>query len=118
MLTLAQAKAASLPYEKGKQRVYALCLDKRGRVVSEGANSYIKTHPMQAEYAEKAGKPDKAFLHAEMLALVRAYRMGVDVHTIVVGRVGASGEALPSLPCEICQLALTEAGIENIVCQH
>lgn len=115
ILKLAQEKAASLPYRRGRQRVYALCLDKRGRIVSEGANSYVKTHPVQKLYGAKMGNPRKEYLHAEICALIRAYRNGSDVKTIVVGRVGGTGKALPSKPCAVCQLALEEAGIENII---
>lgn len=120
LLRLAQAKARELPYKRGKQRVYALCLDKRGRIVSEGANSYVKTHPIQKRYGARLGNPRKEYLHAEMCALIRAYRNGEDagasnVRTIVVGRVGGTGKELPSKPCAVCQLALEEAGIEKII---
>ena len=42
-----------------KHHVTAIIFDKRGRPLSIGQNSYIKTHPLQLKIAEKVGLPEK-----------------------------------------------------------
>jgi tRNA(Arg) A34 adenosine deaminase TadA len=49
--------------------ITAFIYDKRGRVLSIGKNSYIKTHPYQAKCAEEVGEGYKVFLHAEIDAI-------------------------------------------------
>lgn len=105
--------AKSIPYIRGQQRVAAVALDKRGRVLASKTNSYIKTHPVQAEYAEKTGNPDKCFLHAEIRCIIAAQKVG-EIHKIVVARAGKSGMMLPSKPCVICTMAIQEAGIKEV----
>lgn len=46
----------------GKQQIIAFITNPRGSIVSKATNSYLKTHPMQAEYAEKVGKEDAIYL--------------------------------------------------------
>ena len=45
--------------------------DRKGNVLSIGQNSYIKSHPLQAEHAKLTGNEDKIFLHAEIHAIVK-----------------------------------------------
>ena len=96
-----------------RQNITAFIYDRRGRVLSVGKNSYVKTHPLQAKYAMKAGLPDKLFLHAEIAAIVkcrdleRAYR-------IEVVRVGKNGDLLLAKPCPVCQSAIEASGIKII----
>jgi tRNA(Arg) A34 adenosine deaminase TadA len=91
----------------------AVIYDKRDRILSIGKNSYVKTHPMQAEYARKVGKENNIFLHAEMHAIAkcrdlkRAYR-------IVVMRFNREGEPRSAKPCPICMEALNHVGIRII----
>lgn len=106
--------AKSIPYIRGQQRIAAMTLDKRGRVLSCRTNSYIKTHPRQAEYAEKVDLCDKQFLHAEIAAIIAGQRLG-EIHTIVVARSSKAGYHLPSKPCCICELAIKEAGIKEVI---
>ena len=105
--------AKSIPYIRGQQRIAAMTLDKRGRVLSCRTNSYVKTHPVQAGYAEKTGNCHKQFLHAEIAAIIAGQKFG-EIHKIIIARVGKSGNMLPSKPCEICSLAIEEAGIKEV----
>lgn len=112
MLDYAIIKAKSLPYIQGERRLYSVIVDKRGRILSEGSNSYIKSHPLQAHYAERVDLEEKIFLHAEISALVRL-RQG-DPYKIFIARVDSKGNPMLAAPCEICQLAIREAGIEVV----
>jgi len=95
---------------EGKSRHACICLDSRGRIVSYATNSR-KTHPLQAEYARRTGKPQKVSLHAEIAALIRARS---DVETVVVARINKRGELRCSKPCQICSLALQEASVSEV----
>ena len=102
--------------KKGTRKQYSLTAtiyDKRGRVLATGENSYRKTHPTQYQFAQRAGKPEAVYLHAEIAALVRL--KDVDkAHRIVIERIGAHGQPLPAEPCPICKLAIEHAGIEIV----
>jgi len=89
--------------------VSAFVYDKRGRLLSTGQNSYVKTHPLQARVAAEVGEPHKVFLHAEVAALLKcdwkkAYR-------ILVTRYGRSGRPLLAKPCKVCHQII---GMTNI----
>lgn len=94
-----------------KYRVTATVYDKRGRVLSKAVNSYAKTHPEQARLALKVGSPEKLYLHAEVLALLRcrgeAYKIRVERHN-------KRGQTRLAKPCPICELAIREAGIKYV----
>jgi len=95
---------------EAKFRHAALCLNSKGHVVSVGTNSR-KTHPQQAEYAKRLGKKQKANLHAEIAALVKARE---DVDTVIVCRLNKNTELRLSKPCPVCKLALDEAGVREV----
>lgn len=105
-------KARKLPYRMGQCRVYAVVIDKRGNVLSEGFNQYTKTHPKQAFHANRVGLPKKITLHAEISALVRI-RKGKP-YKIFVARVDARGRPKLAKPCPVCYDAIVHAGIESI----
>lgn len=87
-LQLATKIASALPVVKGKQRICAVACDKRGRVLSVGVNSYQKSHPIQAKYAEQTGNPEAQYVHAEVAALVAlSYNDRQKVHKVFVSRV-------------------------------
>ncbi len=98
---------------KVKHELTAIICDKKGKVLSIGKNSYIKTHPLQARHAERVGLPDKQFLHAEIHAIARCKDLG-KAYRILVTRFGKSGEPLLAKPCPVCQSAIKAAGIELI----
>ena len=89
--------------------VTAKCFDKRGRLISVGENSYRKTHPVQASLAKSVGLPEKCFLHAEVLALLRAGDK--KVHRIRVERFDADGNPANAEPCPVCKQAIRQWGV-------
>ena len=99
----------------GRRRynVIACTLDKKGKVISIRTNDYNCTHPKQKYYAEKAGKSEAIYLHAEISALISSKR---EVHSILVARIGRDGKPRCAKPCPICQLAIKEYHVKNIIC--
>lgn len=91
----------------------AIIYDKRGRVLSVGKNSYIKTHPLQNKHACMVGLPDKQFLHAEIHAITRCRNLE-RAHRIVVTRFGSRGEPKTAKPCPVCVSAIQAAGIKYV----
>lgn len=98
---------------KQKFDITAIIYDKRGRVLSIGKNSYIKTHPLQHMHACKVGLPHKQFLHAEVHAIARCRQLD-KAHSIMVMRFGKNGEPLNAKPCPVCASAIEAAGIEIV----
>ena len=96
-----------------RQNITAIIYDKRGKILSVGKNSYVKTHPFQAECAKHAGEPHKIFLHAEVDALVKLKDWS-RAHEIHVMRYNSFGEPMPARPCPVCQKAINMAGIKKI----
>ena len=96
-----------------QQSITAVIYDRRGRVLSIGQNSYIKTHPLQALHAQRTGHPHRIFLHAEVSAITRcrnlkrAYRM-------LVTRYDSQGNPALAAPCPVCQSAILAAGIKIV----
>lgn len=105
-------KAREIPYEQGKKRVYAVVVDKKGNIIAEGQNSYTKTHPLQAMYAERVDLPDKVFLHAEVSALAKVKRQAP--YKIYIARVDYGGNPMIASPCPICCEAIKQAGIKLV----
>lgn len=95
-----------LPIKRGIE-VTAIIYDKRGRILSLGKNSYVKTHTLQGEYARKAKDPERIYLHAEIAAIVKCRDLS-RAHRILVLRFGKNGEPRLAKPCKICSLAIEE----------
>ena len=106
-----------------KYLITAEIYDRKGNLLSVGRNSYtlpsarrlpeaIKTHPLQKRYAIKANQPQKQYLHAEIAALIKC--RSLDAYKIVIKRVDKNGNTRLAAPCEVCQLAIKEAGIKVI----
>lgn len=98
-----------------RQNITAIIYDRKGRVISMGKNSYVKTHPLQARLAHEVGLEDKIYLHAEIDALVRLKNWN-KAYKMVVTRVGKNGDLLLAKPCPVCERAIKLAGIKEI--QH
>jgi deoxycytidylate deaminase len=96
-----------------KYKITATIFDKHGRILAQESNSYTKTHPYQAKLAARAGKPNKVYLHAEIKAIIKAQKFG-EPYKILIERYNSEGEPVLAKPCEICQLAIKEAGIKRI----
>jgi tRNA(Arg) A34 adenosine deaminase TadA len=88
--------------------------DKRGRVLSVGQNSYVKTHPLQKKLASRVGQPFKERLHAEVAAIVKCRDLS-KAHTIKIFRFNNDGRPALAKPCCICESAIKEAGIKNVI---
>lgn len=102
-------KAKEIPYIKGQYRLYSVITDKRGRIVSESANSYCTTHPVMYRASRKVGLV-KDYLHSEVAALIKdKKRLGVK---LTVARVDAKGNPVYSEPCSVCKEVLKS--YENI----
>lgn len=98
---------------KQTQDITAIIYDKKGRILSIGKNSYVKTHPKQAMHAARVGRPEKVFLHAEMDAIIRCKDL-TKAHRILVSRINRKGSYANAKPCPICQDALSDEGIEQV----
>ena len=94
-----------------KQKITATVDDKRGRVLSKGKNSYVKTHPYQSQLAKEVGSPEKEFLHAEIAALIKCRGKA---YKIKITRVDNEGRFKLAKPCPICELAIKRAKIKYI----
>jgi tRNA(Arg) A34 adenosine deaminase TadA len=93
--------------------ITAIIYDKRGRVLSIGHNSYVKTHPLQASHAKATGNNQKIYLHAEIHAITRCRNLD-KAHKILVMRYGKKGEPLLAKPCPVCTSAIEAAGIRIV----
>ena len=96
-----------------KHEIKAIIYNKKGKVLSIGENSYVKTHPLQAAYAAKRGEPYKVFLHAEIDAIIKMKRMK-GAHKISIFRFNEQGKPVSAKPCHICQHAIEVAGIKVV----
>lgn len=96
-----------------KYSITALIYDKRGQVLSVGKNSYVKTHPLQAQYAKQAGEPHRVFLHAEIDAIVKCRDL-TRAHKIVIFRFMEDGSPAMARPCCVCQQAIAKTPIKVI----
>lgn len=96
-----------------KHSVTAMIMNKRGRVLSVGTNSYVKTHTLQAKHANKVGLPEKRFLHAEVSAIVKCKDL-TKAHKIVVMRYTKDGKPANAKPCPVCMSAIKAFGIKFV----
>lgn len=97
---------------KHRYIIVAHAYDRKGRLIACATNSYTKTHPLQAHFAEKVGHVEKQFLHAEIACLLRC--KDKQCYTLKVYRYGADGELLCAKPCCICQEAIRAFGVVNV----
>jgi tRNA(Arg) A34 adenosine deaminase TadA len=95
------------------QQITAIIYDRRGRVLSIGQNSYVKTHPLQALHARKTGHPERIYLHAEIAAIARCRQLDRAAR-ILVTRWSRTGQPLLAKPCAVCQSAIAAAGITRV----
>lgn len=113
MLDYCIQKASELPFKRGRKRHYCIITDKRGRILAEASNSYIKTSPKMLKASKAVGLDEKIYWHAECKAIYslrnksRAYR-------IMVARVDSSGLPVNSKPCCICMNLIKQMGIKTI----
>lgn len=106
MLEYCIAMASKMPYVRKETRVYSVVCDKRGRIISESPNSYIKTHPLVKRWSFKANL-DKEYLHAECGAIIKSKGKG---HSLYVARVDSKNNPMIAKPCPVCQIAIEQHG--------
>jgi deoxycytidylate deaminase len=94
-----------------KHEITALAYDKRGKLLAVGRNSYVRTHPLQAKYGRRTGRPNAVYLHAELAALVKARAV---VHKLVILRYHKDGRPALAKPCPACELAIKEFGVKFV----
>jgi deoxycytidylate deaminase len=93
-----------------KYHIIATCYNKRGHILSTATNSYTKTHPIQAHFAALAKEPARIYLHAEILAILRAGDS--QIHTISIQNLSSP---IGAYPCKVCQKAIAAYGIKKVV---
>lgn len=104
---------SGLEQDMGKRyHILAKCYDKRGKLLSAAFNSYTKTHPLQAYFAQKVGHCHKTFLHAEIAAILKC--RGKPIYRISTERYDANGLPVNAKPCPICQVAIKAFGITKV----
>ena len=96
-----------------RHSIKAIIYDKRGRVLSIGENSYVKSHPVQKKYAVKAQEPHKIFLHAEIHAILKVPDIS-KAHKISIFRFGEGGKPRLAAPCKICESAIAATPIKVV----
>ena len=102
-----------MPNSNLKPNITAIIYDKRGRVLSIGKNSYIKTHPLQAKYAKAHGEDQKTVMHAEIHAITRCKDLS-KAHKMLITRYYADGRPALAKPCKICQSAIANTPIKIV----
>ena len=106
--------ALKMPVKASQQRLAAICVDKKGKVLGRGVNSYTRTHPLQKHFAILAGMPEeKMFIHAELSAILRC--RDKEINTIYVARALKDGNISLAKPCAACVQALKAFGVEKVV---
>lgn len=96
-----------------RQVVTATVYDARGRKLSEGCNSYTKTHPLMARLGHATGKKDAIYLHAEVAALLKLRKWSGPL-IMVVKRSTKDGKPAIARPCPLCQRALAGFGVRSV----
>lgn len=92
-----------------RERIGAVVVDKKGRVLSTGYN-IRKTHPFQYKFAQHINE-EAIYLHAETAALVKCRKKP---HAIYVGRLKKDDSTGLAKPCPICMGAIVESGIKEV----
>ena len=85
-------------------------LNKRGKIISYGQNSYIKSHPKMQEYNLHSNRKC-IFLHSEIDALIKCREKP---YMLIVARIGKKGDIRIARPCPICQEAIRRSGVEKV----
>ena len=100
-------------YDYTKQyTIYAMIVDKKGRPICIGKNSFIKTHTKQFEYNQRVN-PSKIFLHAEIDAILKL-KDHDNGYAMIVCRMTKSGLIGLAKPCEGCKQAIFDSNIKKV----
>lgn len=97
---------------KTRYSISSLVFDKEGICIGSGINNYQKSHPLQAYFAKKVGRPEQIYIHAEIHAILKAKAHKIE--SINVYRYNALGYPQNARPCPICMEAIRAFGIKKI----
>jgi deoxycytidylate deaminase len=94
-----------------KYNVGAVIVDKKGRVLSYGFNSYVKTHPsmLQNKYYRK----DQVYVHAECDAIYRLLDTQIP-YAMFVCRINKKNNFVLSKPCSGCYYEILNTEIKQV----
>jgi hypothetical protein len=101
-----------IPFQSKKHFHLAIAFHKN-KFLEVAYNEYTHSSSLQRRYANKVGKPQNKYNHAE-IGLLNACK-GIDFDTIVVLRMSKTGNLLPSKPCEICRAAIADTSIKKLI---
>ena len=101
------------PHKMGKHTITATIYDKKGRLLAHAQNNYLRTHPIQAKFANKTHQPLRVFLHAEIAALVKL-KKGQIPDSIYIERRKKDGTPGLAAPCPVCRAAIAYWKIDKI----
>lgn len=93
-------RASEIPFVRHQKRLWCVILDKRGRIIAEAPNNYIKTSAAQYRAAKRVGLENKCYLHSEAHALIKSKGKGC---TLIVARVLSDGTPANAKPCPVCE---------------
>ena len=88
-------------------KVSAICFDKKGNMLGHMSNQHSRWNVVEKTGTGRAGTA----VHAERRAMQRY--AGV-VKTIIICRVGNSGELRPIDPCPVCSKVAAKLGVKII----
>jgi len=108
-IAMAAEIAAKNPH---KHRFGCVTTDAKNMVVATAENNPVKSHPLQARYADQVGLGKKIYLHSEIAALVKS-RCNTPKHLYVV-RMKADNTFGMARPCPVCMEAIKASGVEVI----
>lgn len=97
----------------GQHNLTAIVKDKRGRILSVGKNSYVKTHPLMQKAAKATNSKERIYLHAEVAALLRLKDWS-KAHSIEVFRFTKDGKPAMAKPCQCCQYIINQTAIKKV----
>lgn len=93
------------------QHLTAVVMDKRGRPLSIGRNSYTRTHPLQARAAARVGQPERIYIHAELDAILKCRDID-KAYKIFISRYNKQGQPVNAKPCLSCQYILSQTKLK------
>lgn len=99
--------------KKNRQNITAMVYDKKGKLLSIGRNSYVKTHTLQAKAAAAVNKPGAIYLHAEVAAIAKLPDWS-KAHRIHVIRFRKDGTPALAAPCPACMWVIKQTGIKVV----
>lgn len=114
---LLKAREASFKSTHDRVRIGAV-IAKGRKIVACGAN-IARSHPLQGTISARVNlRVGRAYLHAEIAAIIRAMKsLSVRRKSFVmyVYREDLNGELAMCKPCRACELAIRESGIIDTV---